>query len=740
MAGLRLLHPAPARIGQGRGDHRQRSLADDLDDLGNVHVVEQPVAADQQGVARLERERAADLDSHFRGADDIGHKVAVLVVNRLLLVEQPRLDGVADRRVRDRQELDPAPLAGDKDRRVTDVVGPDRRAVDLDGRQGGPRPHAEIGDGPVGPLKAVQDRSSQTRIAVSGGHTADHRLHRQLGGSGAGPLATETVGDRQDRAAVGRGNDRRGIFVAGLPGWVPSREYGSLPTGDGDDLGAAHLTAPDDQRLLGAVGGHGREIIAGVSRPVHPVARTYDPPMPETAPQRSNTARSLVTARVTKRTREFPQLFPNPLRTDGLDSRDVALANAIDQAVARRWLTLVAVIQSGVSRPWDRLEAQVQGSLLVGAAQILLLDRIPDHAAINDAVDWIKSRRPKAAGMVNAVLRRVAELRKDTPGQNTPGVISRPPEITPGVFFARDELPLHDGRVVTLRKPVFDEDPLQRIAEQTSHPVELLERWIERDGFDRAARLAVHGLVHPPIILTGTDLGQALSATQAHCTPHEEPGFVVFDGDRTQLVPLLAGHTSRRVQDPASAAAVAATADLIPNLIVELCAGKGTQTRQLAEVHPQAIIIATDENPRKRAILREAFGGHDRVRIIDPDQLLAHAGQADLVVVDAPCSNTGVLARRVEARYRCTPETLSSLVDLQRQILVEALRLRATDGHILYCTCSVEPQENHEQVQWLRKWHRADARREVRLAPAGEPGGPPEGYRDGGYFAILRLP
>jgi len=454
--------------------------------------------------------------------------------------------------------------------------------------------------------------------------------------------------------------------------------------------------------------------------------------MPETAPQRSNTARALVTARVTKRTREFPQLFPNPLRTAGLDARDVALANAIDQAVARRWLTLVTVIRSVVSRPWDRLEAQVQGSLLVGAAQILLLDRIPDHAAINDAVDRIKSRRPKAAGMVNAVLRRVAELRD--PEKKDPG------NEDPGSLFSRDELPLHDGRVITLRKPVFDEDPLRRLAEQTSHPVELLARWAERDGFDRAARLAVHDLVHPPIILTGADLPDTLPADRAHYTLHEEPGFVVFDGDRTQLVGLLAGHTSRRVQDPASAAAVAATADLVPNLIVELCAGKGTQTRQLAEVHPQALIIATDGNPRKRAVLREVFHGHDRVRIVDPDQLLEHAGRADLVVVDAPCSNTGVLARRVEARYRCTPDALSSLVDLQRQILVEAIRLRAANGQILYCTCSIEPEENRRQVQWLRKWHRAEARREVCLPPAGEPGGPPTRYRDGGYFAILQLP
>ncbi len=447
--------------------------------------------------------------------------------------------------------------------------------------------------------------------------------------------------------------------------------------------------------------------------------------MPETVPKRSNTARDLVTARVTKRTREFPQLFPNPLKTDGLDHRDVALAHAIDQAVARRWLTLVAVIQSVLSRPWDRLEAQVQGSLLVGTAQILLMDRIPDHAAISEAVDWAKSRRPKAAGIVNAVLRRVAELRKRDPGSFFP----------PGSFFRRNELPLHDGRVLTLRKPVFDEDPLHRLAQQTSHPVGLLTRWAERDGFESAARLAVHGLVHPPIILTGD-----LSKDPPHCAPHDETGFAVFDGDRAELVPLLAAHAALRVQDPASAAAVAATASLIPNLIVELCAGKGTQTRQLVEVHPQAIIIATDGNPRKRAVLREVFDGHDRVRIVEPKQLVEHAGQADLVVVDAPCSNTGVLARRVEARYRCTPETLKTLVDLQRQILVEAIRTRAADGQILYCTCSVEPEENQQQVQWLAKWHRAEARREVSLQPAGEPGNPPAGYRDGGYFAILRLP
>ena len=444
--------------------------------------------------------------------------------------------------------------------------------------------------------------------------------------------------------------------------------------------------------------------------------------MPETAPQRSDTARDLVTARIAGRAKQFPRLFPEALRTDGLDGRDTALAHAIDQAVARRWLTLVAVLQAKLSRPWDRLHRSVQAPLLVGAAQLLLLERIPDHAAINEAVNWTKPRQPKAAGMVNAVLRRVAELR----GEKTDRA-----EHTD-----RHELPLHDGRVLRLREPVFDEDPLKRLAEQTSHPPELLARWVERDGFEQAARLAEHGLIHPPIIVTGAD---PLPGSP-HCEPHDEPGFAVLTGDRAALVPLLAEYPTLRVQDPGSAAAVTATADQVPNLIVELCAGKGTQTRQLAAVHPQALIIATDANPRKLDVLRDDFAGHDRVRVVEPSELIDHAGRADLVIVDAPCSNTSVLARRVEARYRCTGDILAALWDVQRQILVEAVRLTAPQGRILYCTCSIEPQENAGQAQRLVKWHKARVQRQTDLLPSGRPGDPVSGYRDGGYFAILQLP
>ena len=461
----------------------------------------------------------------------------------------------------------------------------------------------------------------------------------------------------------------------------------------------------------------------------------YDPGMPETAPQRSTTARDLVTARIAGRAKQFPRLFPEALRTDGLDTRDTALAHAIDQAVARRWLTLVAVLRAKLNRPWDRLHPSVQAPLLVGAAQLLLMERIPDHAAINEAVNWTKPRQPRAAGMVNAVLRRVARLREKTDRVSFSLPAAGEEKETRSVF-SRNELPLHDGRVLRLCEGVFDEDPLKRLAQQTSHPPELLARWVERYGFEQAARLAEHGLIRPPIIVSGADPlpGPPL------CEPHDEPGFAVFTGDRAALVPLLAEYPTLRVQDPGSAAAVTATAEQVPNLIVELCAGKGTQTRQLTAIHPQALIIASDANPQKLAVLRDDFAGHDRVRVVEPAGLIDHAGQADLVIVDVPCSNTGVLARRVEARYRCTDEILTELWDLQRQILVDAVRLTTPQGRILYCTCSIEPQENTEQVRRLVKWHKARVQYQRHLLPAGRPGDPVSGYRDGGYFAILQLP
>ena len=114
--------------------------------------------------------------------------------------------------------------------------------------------------------------------------------------------------------------------------------------------------------------------------------------------------RALIMARIAKRARHFPEFDLRPPDLGHLDRRDAALARAIDLEVGRRWLTLQAVLSYLVHRPWAELAAPVQGALLVGAAQLLLLERVPDHAAINASVAWVKTQ-PRgssgAAGLVN---------------------------------------------------------------------------------------------------------------------------------------------------------------------------------------------------------------------------------------------------------------------------------------------------------------------------------------------------
>ncbi|MHC5114051.1 MAG: transcription antitermination factor NusB [Planctomycetota bacterium] len=431
------------------------------------------------------------------------------------------------------------------------------------------------------------------------------------------------------------------------------------------------------------------------------------------------TARQVVTQRLARRVRQFPVLEISALDTATLDRRDAALAAAIDHAVARRWLTLRAILAGGLRRPWDTLEPNLRAVLLAGAAQCFFLQRIPDHALINEAVEHAKAFvRPGAAKLVNAVLRRTAGLRDELLDADDP--------------TRRDTVPLADGRAWRLREPVFAGERWLRTAQRTSHPEPVLARWRKTLGADAADRLATHDLVHPPIILTG------LAAPPPESRPHREPGFHVYEGPPDALSEILAPDPAARVQDPASARPVAATADLAPALVVDACAGRGTKTRQLAELHPDARIVATDVDAARRAVLHETFDDREQVEVVEPDRLAPHRRRADLLLLDVPCSNTGVLARRVEARYRHDPAHLQQLVELQREIVTDTVDLLAPGGHLLYATCSIDPAENEEQVRWIEQRFGMRAVSESTHMPTGLPGDPATEYADGGSWALLR--
>jgi 16S rRNA (cytosine967-C5)-methyltransferase len=453
-------------------------------------------------------------------------------------------------------------------------------------------------------------------------------------------------------------------------------------------------------------------------------------------PRRPNDAREIDPARdrvcgwLAHQAKVFPDLEMSDPDESGLSSLDAAFAHAIYGAAIRRWRTLATLLDHVMApRTLTGIDPLVRGVLLCGLAQVYFLDRVPRHSAIDEAVEWSKQRvRTDAGKFVNAVLRRSADLLRDP---------TKPVEAWEG---RRDQVPLSSGGALRLREEIFPEDPAERAAAQCSIGVGVVRRWFERLGAERGGALALHTLVDAPIMINAMHAQRPFGPIDGPLRQHEDRGMWVFDGSTVELVGLLRSRPDVWVQDAASVRPVGALADVDPAVIVDLCAGRGTKTRQLASMFPRAKIVATDADPERLESLRAVFRGSTQVRtpeIPDVEKHVDGLGGADAVLLDVPCSNTGVFARRVEARYRLNGEMLGRLSETQRRILTRGRALVRPGGVIVYATCSVEPEENQEQSKWAASELKLKLARSEWCAPSGLPGEAASGYRDGSFFAVL---
>lgn len=430
-------------------------------------------------------------------------------------------------------------------------------------------------------------------------------------------------------------------------------------------------------------------------------------------------ARQLVAEVLTQQAERFPEIEPVELDTSALDERDAALAHALYDASIRRWLTLEYLIQSGLKGQFRDLEPALKAALILGSAQLVLMDRIPAHAAINESVEWAKHRiRPGAGGIVNAVLRRVSEYA----GQRA------------GVWSGQvSALPLGDGSR-QLHGIEMPGDVTQRLSVATSMPMGLVERMLAQHSVEDVRALCTQALANPPTVLSVRFTQEPIPAGWTR--PHEREGHALWVGPREALAPMLATRRDLWAQDPSSSEAVASVSHLKPARIVDFCAGQGTKTRQLARTFPEAQVIATDVDPDRYRTLEGVFAGDERVRVITmPELRQAERGRADLVLLDVPCSNTGVMGRRVEARYRADAAALKRLARIQRQIIEEAAALLVPGGSILYATCSVDREENQAQAIWAAERFGMLASFERQTLPSSR--GTPESCVDGSYSVLL---
>ena len=385
----------------------------------------------------------------------------------------------------------------------------------------------------------------------------------------------------------------------------------------------------------------------------------------------------------------------------GLSDKDRRLAHEIAAGVLRHQTELDALIKPLLTDGWGKTAAELRDLLRVGVYQLTYLSRIPEYAAVQATVEVTKnSRGVRGARLVNAVLRRVAgahRIRTDTAGVSTPS----------------------------------------DLADAESHPHWLVARWADRFGVERTGELLRHNNRRPPLVIqpVGWSIDRLRDALSDKGIPvsetHTGAGLVVQDARVEELPGYEEG--AFIVQDAAQAMLLR-FAEVQPDAVVwDACAAPGGKAAVLSKRGP---VVASDFNrsriPRLRDTLSRAAPGIS-VLVADASKPPIKCGSVDVVLVDAPCTGTGSLARHPEGRWRLSERSIQQMAERQATILGGASTAVGVGGVLVYLTCSLEPEENHKQIDCFLESRPAFRRDcdDLFLFP-------PETGTDGGFGARMR--
>ena len=419
--------------------------------------------------------------------------------------------------------------------------------------------------------------------------------------------------------------------------------------------------------------------------------------------------------------------------------QEKALARELALGALRRRGTLDAVLSAFLRDPQRRLPAPLTEILHVALYQLLFLQRVPDFAAVDEAVKQASAfHHHRQAGMVNGLLRTVT--------RNLAGKVAGP--LPPP---AADLIPVAPDLAVRFLRPVLPDPrqhPAEYLAAAYSLPLDLTDRWLQRLGTDKAAEVALHAAARAPLIVRvnalAGDLEQARAALAAEgvaARPHANGASLVLEG-HLNVAELRAFQSGLlQPQDPTATAVVLAAAPQPGTKVLDFCAAPGTKTTHLAErMGNRGQIVAADVSAEKLQRIEDNCRrmGVTIVQTVLAGQVAAlPMGSFDLVLVDAPCSNTGVLARRAEARWRFDEPSLGDLARDQLLLAGMAGQFLRPGGRLVYSTCSIEPEENEQVARRLTQRQPALSLIHEQLTlPAGA--GEEASWHDGGYVAIFQ--
>jgi 16S rRNA (cytosine967-C5)-methyltransferase len=344
-----------------------------------------------------------------------------------------------------------------------------------------------------------------------------------------------------------------------------------------------------------------------------------------------------------------------------LSTADHGLATELVMGVLRWRSFLDEKIAQRSSQKLTRLDPEVLTALRLAAYQLLFLDRVPERAAVHESVDLVKrARKRSAAPFTNAVLRKFAAVERDHDSTLAIGNAQGPAEL----------------------------------AASSAHPLWLVERWIQKFGFEPAKQICTYDQQIPETVISVSDtsIADELRKHQIQLSPGRllasayrvaggdlattrlfRDGRVLIQDEASQLVALLVGQAKT---------------------ILDCCAAPGGKTRVLADRNPNAGIVAIELHPHRARMLRGLLTAAN-VHVIAADArsfpLTTRFGR---VLADVPCSGTGTLARNPEIKWRLKLEDLADLQARQLGILQSAMQRVSPGGRLVYSTCSLEKEEN----------------------------------------------
>lgn len=363
------------------------------------------------------------------------------------------------------------------------------------------------------------------------------------------------------------------------------------------------------------------------------------------------------------------------IREQGLDRRDGALATRLCYGVLQNKLLLDWRLAQVCSMKLEKLDVKVLCGLRVAAYQLLFLDRIPPSAAVNEAVELAKrhSRSPRAAGLVNGVLRSL----------------------------------LRQGKVVEIKEG----DKSKHLSVQYSHPLWLVEEFSALLGVEGAEELLSADNQQPPttaqvntLKTTPEKLTEGLRSAGVEVQPHpwlEGCLLLTGTGDLERLDAFRRGEFY--IQDAASRLAVLAAEIKPGRRVLDCCAAPGGKSFAAAVLmENRGELISCDIHPHKIKLLE---AGRDRLGLSVIIPTLQNAAKAredwvggfDTVLTDVPCSGLGIIRKKPDIRYK-DPEPLKGLPQVQRGILDNCARYVRPGGVLVYSTCTLLRRENDQVV------------------------------------------